>query len=270
MSDDEDNDYLSGGDNSSDDDTIVGGAKKKQLKVTIVPKKSMDYDDDDDEESESDHDDDDDDEDFVADDIDKKKIVGIGLEMEESDVDEYDDQDEDEEEDDDDDEKPKKKVVGKAPVSVLPQQNMIDSDDENESDEGNVDDEDEDYLQKFGVDVNKNYIHEFHPECISHNYDEIAKLSNVVRDENDIIVDPLHRTIPFLTKYERARVLGQRAKQIETGSKPLVKVPDNIIDGYLVAEMELEQKKIPFIIRRPLPHGGSEYWRLSDLQIIAF
>ena len=95
-------------------------------------------------------------------------------------------------------------------------------------------------------------------------------MSNVVRDDNGIIVDPLHKTIPFLTKYERARVLGQRAKQIETGSKPLVKVPENIIDGYLIAEIELEQKKIPFIIRRPLPNGGSEYWRLSDLQIIAF
>ena len=58
--------------------------------------------------------------------------------------------------------------------------------------------------------------------------------------------------------------------EVAGGSKPLVKVPENIIDGYLIAEIELEQKKIPFIIRRPLPNGGSEYWRLNDLQIIAF
>ena len=32
-------------------------------------------------------------------------------------------------------------------------------------------------------------------------------------------------------------------------------VPDNIIDGYIIAEMELLQKRIPFIIQRPL-HGG--------------
>jgi DNA-directed RNA polymerase I, II, and III subunit RPABC2 len=91
----------------------------------------------------------------------------------------------------------------------------------------------------------------------------------VIRDKNNIIVDPLHRTIPFMTKYERARVLGQRAKQINTGSKPFVKVPENVIDGALIAELELQQKRIPFIIRRPLPGGGGcEYWNLKDLELI--
>jgi len=28
------------------------------------------------------------------------------------------------------------------------------------------------------------------------------------------------------------------------------------------------ERKIPFIIRRPIPGGGSEYWKLSDLDII--
>jgi DNA-directed RNA polymerase subunit K/omega len=40
------------------------------------------------------------------------------------------------------------------------------------------------------------------------------------------------------------------------------------MDGYVIAQKELEDKKIPFIIRRPLPNGGSEFWRLNDLQII--
>ena len=39
-----------------------------------------------------------------------------------------------------------------------------------------------------------------------------------------------------------------------------------MIDGYLIALKELEQKKIPFIIQRPLPNGKSEYWRLRDLE----
>jgi DNA-directed RNA polymerase I, II, and III subunit RPABC2 len=73
-----------------------------------------------------------------------------------------------------------------------------------------------------------------------------------------------------LTKYEKARVLGQRAKQIESGADPLVPVDNSIIDGYIIAEMELKAKKIPFIIRRPLPNGGSEYWKLRDLEDIAF
>lgn len=129
---------------------------------------------------------------------------------------------------------------------------------------------DENYLQKFDNDILQNYVNEFHPECLSHNYDEIAKLSVVTRNTDGIIVDPLHRTIPYLTKYERAKVLGQRAKQIETGAKPLVKVPENVIDAYLIAELELREKRIPFIIRRPMPSGAFEYWNLKDLEIIAF
>ena len=143
------------------------------------------------------------------------------------------------------------------------------SDDEN----NDVDDEDddEDYLQKFDRDIKKNYIVDYHPECMIHNYEEISALTKVIRDKDNIIVDPLHRTIPYLTKYERARVLGQRAKQINLGARPFVKVPENIIDGNLVAEMELAQKRIPFILRRPLPgNSGSEYWNLKDLEIITF
>jgi DNA-directed RNA polymerase I, II, and III subunit RPABC2 len=135
------------------------------------------------------------------------------------------------------------------------------------------DDEDDDYdmyLQKFDQEINNNYINQFHPECLIHNSDEIDKLSNVIRDENNIIVDPLHKTNPYLTKYERTRVLGQRAKQIETGANPFVKVPENIIDSLIIAELELKEKKIPFIIKRPIPGGAFEYWKLKDLEIIHY
>jgi DNA-directed RNA polymerase I, II, and III subunit RPABC2 len=137
-------------------------------------------------------------------------------------------------------------------------------------DDDDDDDYDENYLQKFDSEISKNYIVDFHPECLNHNYEEIAKLSNVVRNSDNIIIDPLHRTIPFLTKYEKARILGQRAKQVETGAKPLVKLPENIIDSYIIAELELREKKIPFIIKRPLPSGGFEYWHLRDLEMINF
>ena len=140
-----------------------------------------------------------------------------------------------------------------------------------EDDDDDYDDEyDENYLQKFDNDIIKNYVSEYHPECLNHNYDEITKLNIIVRNSDGIIIDPFHRTIPFLTKYERARVLGQRAKQIETGAKPLVKVPENVVDAYIIAELELKEKKIPFIIRRPIPGGGCEYWNLKDLEVIAY
>jgi len=141
---------------------------------------------------------------------------------------------------------------------------MFDDDDDDD------DDDNENYLQKFDSEITKNYIHDFHPECFTHNYDEITKLAVVVRNSDNIIIDPNHKTIPFLTKYEKARVLGQRSKQIESGAKPFVKVPENIIDSYVIAEFELREKKIPFIIRRPLPNGASEYWYIKDLEIIGF
>ena len=37
---------------------------------------------------------------------------------------------------------------------------------------------------------------------------------------------------------------------------------------YISKIKELEEKKIPFIIKRPLPNGGCEYWKLADLEIL--
>ena len=150
----------------------------------------------------------------------------------------------------------KKQVVNKAFIESL-------SDDENDEDG-------ETYLKKFDKEINSNYILNNHPECALQNYDEILAMTKVVRDKNNIIIDDLHRTIPHLTKYERARILGQRAKQIECGATPFIKVPEDVIDGYLIASMELQQNRIPFIIRRPMPNGGSEYWKVGDLENIAF
>jgi DNA-directed RNA polymerase I, II, and III subunit RPABC2 len=158
------------------------------------------------------------------------------------------------------------KKIKKIPAKKIVKKTFSDEDVNDDDD----DEEGEMYLKKFDREVNENYILNNHPECVSQNYDEILAMTTVVRDENNIIIDDLHRTNPFLTKYERARILGQRAKQIETGATPFVKVPENIIDSYLIAEMELKQVRIPFIIRRPLPNGGSEYWKIADLENIAF
>ena len=72
----------------------------------------------------------------------------------------------------------------------------------------------------------------------------------------------------MLTRYEKAKIIGLRAKQINHGANLFIDVPDNVIEGLTIAEMELQAKKIPFIIRRPMPNGGSEYWKVSDLEIL--
>jgi DNA-directed RNA polymerase subunit K/omega len=141
-------------------------------------------------------------------------------------------------------------------------------DDEDDDDDENEDKNSSEYFQKLKSNVRESYIARYHPESFSHNYDEIQTLSRVVRNSAGIIVDDLHRTIPIMTKYEKTRILGQRAKQLNEGAPAFIKIDSTVIDGYLIAVKELEQKRTPFIIRRPLPNGGSEYWRIQDLEII--
>jgi DNA-directed RNA polymerase subunit K/omega len=146
--------------------------------------------------------------------------------------------------------------------------NFGDDDEEDDDDDEHEDKDSSEYFQKLKSDVRESYVATYHPESFSHNYDEIQTLSRVVRNSAGIIVDDLHRTIPIMTKYEKTRILGQRAKQLNEGSPAFIKIDSTVIDGYLIAVKELEQKKTPFIIRRPLPNGGSEYWRIQDLEIL--
>jgi DNA-directed RNA polymerase I, II, and III subunit RPABC2 len=212
-------------------------------------------------------------------DIEEEELEGGGEEEE----DEEDEEEEDDEEEDDDQEggaeseleegeideeaeaaEKKAKKIKKVPAKNVYKKPIDFIDDDDNDDDG------EQYLQKFDQSVNDNYILNFHPESVLQNYDEILSMTKVVRNSDGVIIDKLHRTIPYLTKYEKARILGQRAKQLNSGAYPFVKVPENVIDGYIIAEMELKQKRIPFIIRRPLPNGGSEYWRVQDLEDISF
>jgi DNA-directed RNA polymerase I, II, and III subunit RPABC2 len=80
-------------------------------------------------------------------------------------------------------------------------------------------------------------------------------------------IDPKHTTYPFLTNYERTKCISFRASQIASGAHPYVLVPEGVTDAYEIAKMELESKRLPFIIKRPLPDGSFEVWRLSDLVI---
>lgn len=140
---------------------------------------------------------------------------------------------------------------------------------DNEDDSDLEDEEDgTQYLQKLDESVREQTIANHHPELIIHNYDEVEALTTVIKDERGVIIDPLHRTLPFLTKYEKTRILGERAKQINDGAKPFVDSDPSVIDGYLIALKELEEKKLPFIIRRPLNNGASEYWKLKDLEFL--
>lgn len=112
-----------------------------------------------------------------------------------------------------------------------------------------------------------------HPEC-SLDYIEsvVTKLHLEIipagpRAEG-ITVDKNHLSYPFLNKYEITKIIGHRANELSQGGRPYINLEPHITDPKEIARMELEQRRLPYIIKRPMPNGTFEYWRLSDLVIL--
>ena len=148
--------------------------------------------------------------------------------------------------------------------SASPQSLVSDSSVEDEDD----DEVESEMLRKLDKDIYGDILLKYHPEIKQNNYNDILAMCKIVRDSKGIVTDAFHKTLPWLTKYERARVLGLRSKQLNNGADAFIEVPPSMISGYKIAIEELNQKKIPFIIRRPIPNGGTEYWKLEDLELL--
>ncbi|WFC98517.1 subunit common to RNA polymerases I, II, and III [Malassezia yamatoensis] len=71
-------------------------------------------------------------------------------------------------------------------------------------------------------------------------------------------------TTPYMTKYEKARILGTRALQISMNAPVLVPT-EGEIDPLAIAQKELVAKKIPLLVRRYLPDGSFEDWSVAEL-----
>lgn len=72
------------------------------------------------------------------------------------------------------------------------------------------------------------------------------------------------KTTHFLTKYEKARILGTRALQISMNAPVMVEL-EGESDPLRIAMKELKERKIPFIIRRYLPNKSYEDWHVNEL-----
>jgi DNA-directed RNA polymerase subunit K/omega len=97
------------------------------------------------------------------------------------------------------------------------------------------------------------------------------ELELVYDDDNikfDEIVKPEDRiTKPYMTIFERVRLLGDRAKQLSLGAKPMIKGID-MMNPKEIAKLELEKGVIPLIIERLLPNGKKERWHVNELLIL--
>ncbi len=222
-----------------EDDDIYGNDKNVNEEENEDDNKD---DDDNDDKDKNEDDDDDDAEDDDAEDVNE----------EENEDDNKDDDDDVEEEEDGEGEGEGGDYLENIEGGAKGEDEENGDDDDNESD---------DKYKKINKYINKDELLKYHTECIVQNYDEIRSMS-------DIQMKSAHVTIPLLTKYERARIIGMRTVQLNNGADPLVEVPDTLLDNTIIAEKELMAKKIPFILCRPLPNGSKEYWKLEDLEIL--
>tara|TARA_X000000950_G_scaffold255113_1_gene319438 strand:+ start:87 stop:818 length:732 start_codon:yes stop_codon:yes gene_type:complete len=206
---------------------------------------------------------------LVLDDEDDPEVE-VEDEVEDEDEDEDEDKDKDEDEDEDkllypasqEDKKPIKKELESTKIDIKDKyEYSVYNYKENENNAENN-------LIKFDDETKQNYLLDLHPECISKNFQEIKILTKILRDKNNVIIDEFHKTLPILTKYEKTKIIGIRTKQLNNGSPPYISVDEKIIDNYVIANMEIQEKKLPFIISRPLPNKNFEYWKLQDLEIL--
>jgi DNA-directed RNA polymerase I, II, and III subunit RPABC2 len=98
--------------------------------------------------------------------------------------------------------------------------------------------------------------------------DQAAEQIDVLpADEGEGKKNAIRTTTPYMTKYERARVLGTRALQIAMCAPVMVEL-EGETDPLQIAMKELKQRKIPIIIRRYLPDGSYEDWGIDELIIV--
>ncbi len=170
-------------------------------------------------------------------------------------------------------------------------------DNENEEQENNMEDENQGELDEDSINENfENDEEELNNKKSSLedsiNKSEIDKTTltdtflddddddDVIDEDDTEIIDPNYEMnevlqVPddqrvsrnILTKYEIVRIIGTRAKQISDGSKVFVKYDGNK-SAIELAELELKNKMIPLKIKRPLPNGKFEIWKLSELELL--
>ena len=97
------------------------------------------------------------------------------------------------------------------------------------------------------------------------NFDDYNKIVNGL-DKSKI-------SKPIMTKYEFDQIISLRANQISLGSPVFVDISEMNIKSNMelrkIALKELKEGKLPYILKRSLPNGKQEYFRIGDLDLIA-
>jgi DNA-directed RNA polymerase I, II, and III subunit RPABC2 len=102
--------------------------------------------------------------------------------------------------------------------------------------------------------------------------DQHPEVKPVFRSEVAENVKAPRITREYFTKYEYTALLATRAQQLAEGAKPLadlkgLKQSDPMF-VWNVAKREIAQRKLPFIIRRQMPNGTSEFWSAQEMEVM--
>jgi DNA-directed RNA polymerase I, II, and III subunit RPABC2 len=84
-------------------------------------------------------------------------------------------------------------------------------------------------------------------------------------NSNNVVQSKDRISKPVLTKYERIRLLSNRAKQISLGAKPMIKNSKGL-NSKEIANLEISNNVIPLIVIRPMPNGKREKWYIRELE----
>lgn len=127
------------------------------------------------------------------------------------------------------------------------------------------DTEDQSYKEQNFEDYEDGHFSDNDTEFINSTDADVAK-----KGIKDLEIPKVKRaTTPYMTKYERARILGTRALQISMNAPVLVDI-EGETDPLQIAMKELAQKKIPLVVRRYMPDGSYEDWGCDELIIDHF
>lgn len=180
----------------------------------------------------------------------------------------------------------------KEPVKIIEKSTEVEEEDdelESEFDENSENEdeedlnEDDDLLDESETDSNFETIEESNQfknpnKCSQENYEEKNDNDEFnlreLEDDDEILIGTVKAinyekdskiSKPYLTKYEKTRLLGIRTSQLMQGAKPMIKNCSGL-SSQKIAYLELKNKTMPLLIYRPIPNAKDEVWNISDLE----
>lgn len=99
--------------------------------------------------------------------------------------------------------------------------------------------------------------------CVEMNANNTA--TTTTRRRSTVATIAARRTLPVLTRFERAKLLAMRAEQIAAGGQVTFRNDTGeFVTPVEIATEELRRHVIPFYVVRTLPDGTVEQWHVRD------